>query len=191
MRGGLRSACSLAIVLAFAGCAGSSWQFWKAESGQTTSESQTASAPSAEAPVTAVPAAPVATPAAPAQPVAAAPSSNGFKELAGLGEVRFRAGQIAIVPADHKALDSVVRWLKANPSVIVLIEGHTDDLGTREDNLVVGEKRATAVMKYLISRGLEPGRVSVATVGSDRPACGDKTDTCRAKNRRARFLVKG
>jgi outer membrane protein OmpA-like peptidoglycan-associated protein len=192
MRGGLRSACSLVIVLALAGCAGSSWQFWKtSESAEAPADPTLASAPPAEA--TAAPApAPTATPAPTVDPtpVEPTPSSNGYTELPGLADVRFRSGQVGLVKADRKILDTLVRWLKENPGSVVMIEGHTDDLGTRESNLAVGEKRAASVMRYLISRGLEPARVSATSVGSDRPACTEKTDSCRAKNRRARFLVK-
>jgi peptidoglycan-associated lipoprotein len=104
--------------------------------------------------------------------------------------VRFRSGQVGLVKADHKVLDSLLRWLKEHPNAVVMIEGHTDDLGTRESNMVVGEKRAASVARYLVARGLEASRVSTASVGSDRPVCTEKTDSCRARNRRARFLVK-
>ena len=72
----------------------------------------------------------------------------------------------------------------------VVIEGHSDDLGTPAANLVVAEKRAMSVMKYLVAKGLEPGRISVVSYGSDRPVCMEKNDTCRARNRRASILVK-
>lgn len=193
MRGGLRSAFSLVIVLALAGCAGSSWQFWKtSSSAEAPADSTVASTPPAETPVTAAPA-PVATavPAPPAEPPAAsAPPTNGYAELPDFADVRFRSGQVGIVKADHKALDGVVQWLKQNPGAIVTIEGHTDDLGSREDNLIIGQKRATAVMRYLVARGLEPARISTTSVGSDDPVCAEKTDSCRARNRRARFVVK-
>jgi peptidoglycan-associated lipoprotein len=45
-------------------------------------------------------------------------------------------------------------------------------------------------MKYLVAKGLEPQRISVVSYGSDRPVCTEKSDACRAKNRRASFLVK-
>jgi peptidoglycan-associated lipoprotein len=143
--------------------------------------------------VTAAPApphTPTATPAPTAEAAVPAPSSNGFAEVPGLADVRFRSGQVTLRKVDFKAVDDVVRWLKGHPGALVLVEGHTDDLGTREENRAVGEKRAASIMTYLVSQGLEPARVSVVSHGSDRPACAEKTDACRAKNRRARFLVK-
>jgi len=199
MRGGIRSPFvtlgSLAIVVAFAGCSGTSWQFWKTSA--STEESKTvatttpdaATAPPAQVPVIAHTPTATSAPAAEKTAVPAA-SSNGYAELPGLADVRFRPGQVTVVKADFKTLDGVLRWVKEHPGSAVMIEGHSDDLGSREENLTVGEKRATAVMRYLISKGLQPGRISAISYGSERPVCAEKTDACRAKNRRARFLVK-
>jgi len=120
---------------------------------------------------------------------AAVPPPANFVPRAELVDLRFRSGQIEVTKADHLALDAVVRWMRAHPKAVVMIVGHTDDLGTRSDNLAVGEKRAVSIEKYLVERGIEPGRLSVASVGSDGAVCDQKTDACRAKNRRARFLV--
>ena len=115
---------------------------------------------------------------------------RGFVPRAELIDLRFRPGQVTISKADRQTLDAVVRWLNEHPKTAVLVEGHTDDLGDREANLAIGEKRALAIEKYLVEQGVDPARVTATTAGSDRPACDQKTDTCRAKNRRARFLVK-
>jgi outer membrane protein OmpA-like peptidoglycan-associated protein len=193
MRGARRSAFltvgSLAIVAALAGCAGfGKWSSSTEAPAEPVATAAPEPATATPAPVTAQP------PAAPASAAetatAPAPSSNGFTELTGLADVRFRSGQVGVVKADFKVLDSLVRWLKENPSSVVMIEGHTDDLGSRDDNLAVGEKRAASVARYLVSKGLEPARISATSVGSERPVCAEKTDACRAKNRRARFLVK-
>jgi len=97
---------------------------------------------------------------------------------------------VTVGKADAKALDGVVRWLKENPGSLVRIEGHSDDLGTPVENQAVGQKRAASVMQYLISKGLDSQRIAIVSYGSDRPVCAEKTDACRAKNRRAHFLVK-
>ena len=133
---------------------------------------------------------PAADPAAMAEKAEAAVPPILFGARPELVDLRFRPGQVEVSKVDHQALDAVVRWMKAHPVAVVMIEGHTDDLGSRADNLAVGEKRAVSVGKYLIARGIEAERVMVATAGSDRPTCQQKTDACRAQNRRARFLVK-
>jgi peptidoglycan-associated lipoprotein len=187
MRGGRSSAFltlgSLGLVAVLSGCA-----TFGGSSSTSPSEPPARTAEPAPAP-TPVAATPAPAPA-PVETAAPARSSNGYTELAGLEDVRFRAGQFTVVKADHKILDSVVRWMKDNPGTTVMVEGHADDQGTREENLAAGEKRATSVMRYLVSKGLEPSRIAVSSAGSDRPVCAEKTDVCRAKNRRARFLVK-
>jgi peptidoglycan-associated lipoprotein len=184
MRSTLLTIGALALALVLTGCAGRSWQFWK------TSEA----APAEPTVATAAPVTPrvqTATPT-PAAETAATPalSSTGFAELPALAEIRFRPGLVTVGKADVKALDGVVRWLKENPGSLVRIEGHTDDLGTPLENLAVGQKRAASVMQYLVSKGLDSQRIAIASYGSDRPVCAEKTDACRAKNRRAHFLVK-
>lgn len=191
MMGGGRKAAllmlsSLTIATALTGCA------WLNRTLSSSDAPQEPVAQTAPAPATAMPVAsqPTSASPAPVETALPAPSSNGFKEIPGAAEVKFRTGQVGVVKADQKILDGVVRWIKENPGAIVLVEGHSDDQGTREENLVVAEKRATSVMRYLVARGLEPARISTTSVGADRPVCTEKTDTCRAQNRRARVLVK-
>jgi peptidoglycan-associated lipoprotein len=173
---------SLALATVLAGCAGSSWQFWK-KSASTETRSEPAAATAAPAP-----ASPSVATAMPAS-AASAPSGD-FTEHAALADVRFKPGFVTVGKADAPTLDAVVRWLKENPGAQVRIEGHSDDLGTPAANVTVGEKRAMSVMNYLVSKGLEPGRISIVSHGSDRPVCMEKTSACRAQNRRAHFVVK-
>jgi peptidoglycan-associated lipoprotein len=104
--------------------------------------------------------------------------------------VRFRSGQVSFGKTDVAALDNVARWLKDNPGAGVVIEGHTDDLGTPSENIAVGEKRAASIMRYLVAKGIDPTRITIVSYGSDHPVCWEKTETCRAKNRRADVVVK-
>lgn len=172
---------SLALVSALAGCAGSSWQFWKSSSTEAPSVGTAAPTPVA----TAMPAeTPTALPASPS------PNGSDFAERPELRDIRFKPGLVTIGKADAAALNAAVRWLKEHPHSLVRIEGHSDDIGTPASNVVVAEKRAVSVMKYLVSKGLEPARISVVSHGSDRPVCLEKNDACRAKNRRASILIK-
>jgi peptidoglycan-associated lipoprotein len=192
MRAGMRSTLltigSLAFVLVLTGCAGRSWQFWKT-SPSTQAPAQPAVTTAASTPGS--PSVPTARPASAAEMAATpAPAANGFAELPALAEIRFRPGLVTVGKGDVKALDGVVRWLKENPDSLVRIEGHTDDLGTPVENLAVGQKRAASVMQYLVSKGLNSERIAIVSYGSDRPVCAERTEACRAKNRRAHFLVK-
>ncbi len=104
--------------------------------------------------------------------------------------MHFAPGKSEVLKADAALLDSTAAWLKQNPNWLILIEGYTDDLGTKDQNLAVSERRARSVMRYLVTKGVEPERISIASYGADRPICTEKIEGCRAKNRRVHFLVK-
>ncbi len=78
-------------------------------------------------------------------------------------------------------------WLKANPNVRMIIEGHCDERGSEEYNLALGDRRANAVKEYLISQGVQSNRINTVSYGEERPVCREETDACFAMNRRAAF----
>ena len=65
-----------------------------------------------------------------------------------------------------------------------MIEGHCDDRGTREYNLALGERRATAAKNYLVALGIDANRMQTISYGKERPVCTDATESCWAQNRR-------
>lgn len=87
-------------------------------------------------------------------------------------------------------LKTQAEWLKANPEKKVVIEGHTDDRGTRDYNLALGERRAVAVKNYLISRGVDADRIRVISYGKERPAVVGANEAAWSQNRRAVTVVK-
>jgi peptidoglycan-associated lipoprotein len=88
-------------------------------------------------------------------------------------------------------LDRQAQWLTLYPNVIVLIEGHADERGTREYNIALGARRATAVVNYLISRGIAPNRMSTISYGKERPVAVCNDISCWSQNRRAVTVVQG
>ncbi len=80
-------------------------------------------------------------------------------------------------------------WLKANPSVVVEIEGHCDERGTNEYNMALGAKRAQAAMDDLTRLGIAANRLSSISFGEEVPVCEEHTEECWAKNRRDRFVI--
>jgi peptidoglycan-associated lipoprotein len=118
------------------------------------------------------------------------PSPKEFVESAALRDIFFDFDKYDVRPADKSTLDENAKWLKSNQSALLLIEGHTDERGTNEYNLALGERRAKATRDYLVSLGIDGGRITVISYGEERPTCTDKTEACWAKNRRAHFLVK-
>ena len=82
-----------------------------------------------------------------------------------------------------------MRW-RGGLSYLILIEGHADERGTNEYNLALGEWRAKSAMNYLVSRGVQAGRMTLISYGEERPLCSEKNEDCWSRNRRAHFLVK-
>ncbi|MBO6827081.1 MAG: peptidoglycan-associated lipoprotein Pal [Sneathiella sp.] len=80
-------------------------------------------------------------------------------------------------------------WLKANPTVTVAIEGHADERGTREYNLALGERRATAVKNYLVTLGVSAARVSTISYGKERPVAEGHNEQAWSQNRRGVMVV--
>jgi outer membrane protein OmpA-like peptidoglycan-associated protein len=86
-------------------------------------------------------------------------------------------------------LEQHVAYLSTNPSSPVTVEGHTDSIGSDQYNQKLSERRATAVRKYLIERGIASSRIRVVGYGEQRPIADNKTREGRAINRRAEFEV--
>ncbi len=86
-------------------------------------------------------------------------------------------------------LDKQAAWLKQNPAVSVTVEGHCDERGTREYNIALGERRASAAKSYLTSAGVESNRVAVISYGKERPAVTGSSEESFSQNRRAVTVV--
>ena len=80
-------------------------------------------------------------------------------------------------------------WLNANPEVTLLIEGNCDERGTREYNLALGDRRATAVKNYLVTLGVSAGRLSTISYGKERPVALGHNEAAWAQNRRSVSVV--
>jgi peptidoglycan-associated lipoprotein len=91
----------------------------------------------------------------------------------------------------RKTLERQAAWLKANPSVTFAIEGHSDERGTREYNLALGERRANSVKDYLASLGINPARMKTISYGKERPVAIGSTQAAWGQNRRGVTRVTG
>ena len=132
------------------------------------------------------------TPAAGSRPatVAERPPLSEFRTIDALKDIHFDFDRYDIRTDAAKVLDADAAWLNDNSRTLVLIEGHADERGTNEYNLVLGDRRAKATLDYLVSRGVQGSRITVISYGEERPVCRERTEACWAKNRRAHFLVK-
>jgi peptidoglycan-associated lipoprotein len=129
-------------------------------------------------------------PGASAAPPVTRPSPREFVAVRDVEDIHFDFDRYDIRPDAARILDANARWIKANPRALVLIEGHSDERGTNEYNLALGERRAKAAMNYLVGQGLPADRFTVISYGEEWPMCQERTETCSARNRRAHFLVK-
>jgi peptidoglycan-associated lipoprotein len=99
--------------------------------------------------------------------------------------VYFETDSSTLVADAQAQLQREAEWLQQYPQHTVTIEGHADERGTREYNLALGERRADAVMRYLIALGVDPKRLKTISYGKERPVCAEPTDACWSQNRRS------
>ena len=86
-------------------------------------------------------------------------------------------------------LDRQAAFLNVNPTMVVIIEGHADERGTREYNLALGDRRAVAVRDYLLAKGLNAARVRTVSYGKERPAVSGSNEGSWEFNRRAATVL--
>jgi peptidoglycan-associated lipoprotein len=147
-------------------------------------------APAKEAPVAPAPLAPAPAPA-PAPPAAAAPGIAVTEErLSQFDDVRFDFDKSEVKEDGRKTCQVVAGYLRKNPKAMLQIEGHCDERGTAEYNLALGERRAAAVMTYLVSLGASKANLSTVSFGKEKPLDPGHDEGAWAKNRRAHFVLK-
>jgi peptidoglycan-associated lipoprotein len=86
------------------------------------------------------------------------------------------------------ALGKTADFLRKYPQIKVTIEGHCDERGSTEYNLVLGDRRAAAVKSYLVSLGISADRINTTSLGKERPFCTDSNEECWQKNRVGHFV---
>lgn len=89
-----------------------------------------------------------------------------------------------LAPEARDTLNRQVEWLNRYPNLQITVEGHSDERGTREYNLALGERRATSVKNYLVSMGVPASRVNTISYGKERPAVVGDDAASWAQNRR-------
>lgn len=103
--------------------------------------------------------------------------------------VLFTSNQTTLSGDARSALTKQADWLNKHGEFSAVVQGHAEETGTREYNLALGARRASAVQEYLVAQGVDAGRVRTLSFGKERPAevCSD--EACYAKNRRAVTVV--
>lgn len=87
-------------------------------------------------------------------------------------------------------LQKQAAWLQRYGAVVLSIEGHSDERGTREYNIALGARRSQAVKDYLTSLGVSTARLETISYGKERPVCIESTEACWAQNRRGVSVIK-
>ena len=122
------------------------------------------------------------------------PSHNTYKPTAGTIEdfeinvghrVYFGFDRYDIDDIAAQTLKSQAEWLQHYPYATIIVEGHCDVRGTRQYNIGLGERRAYAVKKYLMSLGIQNNRITVISYGKDQPEAVGNMAEDHAQNRRA------
>ncbi len=108
---------------------------------------------------------------------------------AGLQDVFFGYDQWTVSNAGMESLNRDASHLKDHPEAILKIEGHCDERGTSDYNVVLGDKRARNARSYLIETGVSPKQVAIVSFGKERPFCFDHEESCYQQNRRGHMLL--
>jgi peptidoglycan-associated lipoprotein len=123
-------------------------------------------------------------------PVTEAPKTSSIDELflQEVADAYFDYDSAELRPDARQAIQKDAAFFKQYPTMRVTIEGHCDERGSTEYNLALGQRRANAVMQYLVSLGIPESRLNATSWGKEKPFCMEATEACYAKNRRGHFV---
>ena len=116
-------------------------------------------------------------------------SAADFAAQSGSDTVLFPYDSYEIDDEARTILGKQAEWLARYPSVRVTVEGHADERGTREYNLALGDRRATAAKNFLAAQGVDTGRMTTISYGKERPAVEGDDEAAFARNRRGVTVV--
>ncbi len=107
-----------------------------------------------------------------------------------LNDVFFEYDRFSLRQEAMEALEQNARVLQSGGEWTIMVEGHTDERGTTDYNLVLGERRARVVQQYLKELGVPTSKVRIVSYGKEKPFCQEVNDECRQQNRRVHFVKK-
>ena len=97
-----------------------------------------------------------------------------------------------VIKDEYRSLvEAHAKFLTSHPSVKMLIQGNTDERGSREYNLALGQKRADVVKQALMLLGAKESQIESVSLGEEKPRCEDRTEACYGENRRGDMLYSG
>lgn len=105
--------------------------------------------------------------------------------------VYFIVDTSTLTPEAQETLRRQAAWLRQYPNVTVQVEGHSDERGTREYNISLSARRATATREFLIAQGVQGNRISSIAYGKERPVALCDAEQCYSQNRRSVTVITG
>ena len=114
---------------------------------------------------------------------------RSFKVSTSLKDIHFKFDKYDLDSDSKRILQGNAEFLKSNQDLQVEIQGHSDERGTNNYNIALGERRAHSTKKYLVSQGVDSSNVNVISYGEEKPFCFSSDETCWFQNRRAHFMV--
>ena len=106
-----------------------------------------------------------------------------------LTDIFFDTDRFDLTAAGRDSLAKNAAWLQRHSSISILVEGHCDERNTREYNLALGERRASAVRDYLVFLGIAPQRIQTISYGEERPFARGHDESAWKLNRRSHFVI--
>jgi len=125
-----------------------------------------------------------------APPVASQPA-EGLDEMfrEAVKDAFFNYDKSDIRPDAKESLTKNAEFLNLHREIRFTIEGHCDERGSEEYNIGLGDRRATAAKKYMVSLGIDESRIQTTSYGKERPFCTEHNESCWQQNRRAHFVM--
>jgi len=118
----------------------------------------------------------------------ALPGTADDADLLAKRRVHFEFDSAALDEENRRIVEAHARHLNGNPNLRVQLEGHTDERGTREYNVGLGERRANSVLQALASRGVAERQLSVSSFGEERPVATGHDESAWGQNRRVEIV---
>jgi peptidoglycan-associated lipoprotein len=137
-------------------------------------------------PMFTVPAAPPA-----ARPSLAPPPGAAYEPFRGATVILFDNDSTSLTESARSALDEQAEWLLGNPAVTAVVAGHADLFGSRARQFAIGEMRANAMRRYLVSRGVSPNRLIITSFGKQQPITTARDEASQRRNRRGETTFLG
>ena len=104
-------------------------------------------------------------------------------------DIYFAFDESTITPTGQATLREKAEFMRNNPDVNVIIEGHCDERGTAEYNLALGERRAESAKQFLMNLGISGSRMTTISYGEEKPVATGSNEEAWAQNRRAHFEI--